>query len=295
MDRAIAWGFGWEMGPFEQWDALGVDRVRDALKEADIDVPDWVDAVPSEGFYRELQPGQREVWNPQTGLYDSAAMPKDEVGLAAIKSDDQKTLWQNAEAALIDLGDGVALFEFRSKANSLGQAVMDGLVEAIRKVEDDRDLRGMVIGNEGGNFSVGANLGEVVMGMGMGGVESIEPFIKGFQDAVQAVRYSKKPVVVATHQRVLGGGCEITMACPNPVAAAETYIGLVELGVGLIPAGTGTMRMAAWAADRAANRDRPSEIQPFCARPSRRSRWRTSPRARRWRRNSASCRSTRSS
>ena len=263
VDRAIAWGFGWEMGPFEQWDTLGVDRVRDALKEADIDVPDWVDAVPSEGFYRELQPGQREVWNPQTGLYDSAAMPKDEVGLAAIKSDDQKTLWQNAEAALIDLGDGVALFEFRSKANSLGQAVMDGLVEAIRKVEDDRDLRGMVIGNEGGNFSVGANLGEVVMGMGMGGVSSIEPFIKSFQDSVQAVRYSTKPVVVATHQRVLGGGCEITMACPNPVAAAETYIGLVELGVGLIPAGTGTMRMAAWAADQAANRDRPSEIQPF--------------------------------
>jgi 3-hydroxyacyl-CoA dehydrogenase len=263
VDRAIAWGFGWEMGPFEQWDALGVDKVRQALQDEGIEVPDWVDAVPDEGFYRELQPGQREVWNPQKGLWESAAMPKDEVGLAAIKSDEKKTLWQNDEAALLDLGDGVALFEFRSKANSLGQAVMDGLVEAIRKVEDDRDLRGMVIGNEGGNFSVGANLGEVVMGMGMGGVESIEPFIEGFQNAVQAVRYSQKPVVVATHQRVLGGGCEITMACPNPVLAAETYIGLVELGVGLIPAGTGTMRMAAWAADQAANRDRPSEIQPF--------------------------------
>ncbi len=155
------------------------------------------------------------------------------------------------------------MFEFRSKSNSLGQAVISGLVEAIEKVEDDRDLRGMIIGNEGSNFSVGANLGEVVMGMAMGGASSIEPFIKGFQDAVLKVRYATKPVVVATHQMVLGGGCEITMACPHPVASAETYIGLVELGVGLIPAGCGTTFMTAKAAEMAANTDFPSDIQPF--------------------------------
>jgi 3-hydroxyacyl-CoA dehydrogenase len=121
----------------------------------------------------------------------------------------------------------------------------------------------MVIGNEGKNFSVGANLGEVAMALMMGETAQIGTFIEGFQQTILAVRYSTKPVVVAVHQRVLGGGCEMTMACPHPVAAAETYIGLVELGVGLIPAGCGTMMMTAKAAERAANRDRPSEIQPF--------------------------------
>ncbi len=263
VDKAIRWGFGWEMGPFETWDALGVARVRDDLKEAGIEVPAWVKEVPEEGFYKE-EDGQCQVWLPGEGRYAPDPKPADEVGLALVKRDEKKTLWQNDEAALLDLGDGVALFEFRSKANSLGQAVMEGLREAIQQVEDERDLRGMVIGNEGGNFSVGANLGEVVMGMAMGGgASAIEPFIEGFQRTVMAVRYATKPVVVATHQRVLGGGCEITMACPHPVAAAETYIGLVELGVGLIPAGGGTMMMAAKAAEAAANRDRPSEIQPF--------------------------------
>ena len=137
------------------------------------------------------------------------------------------------------------------------------MVEAIEHVENDRDLRGMIIGNEGSNFSVGANLGEVVMGMAMGGAASIEPFIKSFQDAILKVRYATKPVVVATHQMVLGGGCEITMASPHAVASAETYIGLVELGVGLIPAGCGTTFMTAKAAEAASDTAFPSEIQPF--------------------------------
>src|SRR5690606_31438344 len=149
------------------------------------------------------------------------------------------------------------LFEFRSKANALGQEVMQGLRDAIEEVENDRDLRGMVIGNEGNNFSVGANLAEVVMAMSMGQMEVIGDFLKGFQDTILRVRYAETPVVVATHQRVLGGACEMTMACPHPVAAAETYMGLVELGVGLIPAGCGTMFMAAKAAEAAAHQDRP--------------------------------------
>jgi 3-hydroxyacyl-CoA dehydrogenase len=262
VDRAVEWGFGWEMGPFQMWDALGVDRVRDDLKEQGIETPDWVADVPSEGFYTE-QDGTRHVWVPGKGEYVADPRPADEISLAVIKQDESKTLWKNSEAALLDLGDGVALFEFRSKANSLGQEVMEGLAEAIDKVENDRDLRGMVIGNEGGNFSVGANLGEVAMALAMGQLDQVGTFIEGFQDTILKVRYSTKPVVVTTHQRVLGGGCEMTMACPHPVAAAETYIGLVELGVGLIPAGCGTMMMTAKAAELAANQDRPSEIQPF--------------------------------
>ncbi len=263
LDRALRWGFGWEMGPYQMWDALGIDAVRDALKEHDIEVPDWVADVPSEGFYRDTESGIPEVWTPGEGGYQSDPRPADEWGLTYLKEDANNTLWQNDEVALLDVGDGVGLLEFRSKSNSLGQEVITGVMEAIEKVETDRDLRGVIIGNEGSNFSVGANLGEVAMALMMGEVSDLEPFIAKFQQAVFKIRYATKPVVVATHQRVLGGGCEMTMACPNPVLAAETYIGLVELGVGLIPAGGGTTMMAARAAELAANSDRPSEIQPF--------------------------------
>ena len=261
VDRAVEWGFGWEMGPFKVWDALGIDRVRDDLKAQNIDLPDWADEVPTDGFYTE-QDGTRHVWIPGQG-YQPDPRPADELALTVIKQDESKTLWENDEAALLDLGDGVALYEFRSKANSLGQSVMEGLREVIEKVENDRDLRGLVIGNEGTNFSVGANLGEVAMAVAMGQLDQVGTFIEGFQRTILAVRYATKPVVVAPHQKVLGGGCEMTMACPHPVASAETYIGLVELGVGLIPAGCGTMMMTARAAELAANADRPSEIQPF--------------------------------
>ena len=263
LDRALRWGFGWEMGPYEMWDALGIDAVRDALAEADIDVPDWVADVPAEGFYRETESGLPQVWTPGSGAYADDPRPADEWGLAYLKQDEANTLWQNGEAALVDVGDGVAVFEFRSKSNSLGQEVITGLREAIRKVEDDRDLRGMIIGNEGSNFSVGANLGEVAMAVAMGQISDMEPFIETFQRAVFDIRYAAKPVVVATHQRVLGGGCEMTMACPHPVLAAETYMGLVELGVGLIPAGGGTTMMTAIAAERAADASFESEVQVF--------------------------------
>ena len=263
LDRALQWGFGWEMGPYQMWDALGIDAVRDALDEHDIAVPDWVASVPSEGFYRDTTAGVPEVWTPGSGDYEPDPRPADEWGLTYLKEDASNTIWQNDEVALLDVGDGVSLFEFRSKSNSLGQEVISGVLDAIQKVEDDRDLRGMIIGNEGSNFSVGANLGEVAMALMMGEVSDLEPFIAKFQEAVFKIRYATKPVVVATHQRVLGGGCEMTMACPNPVLAAETYIGLVELGVGLIPAGGGTTMMAARAAELAAEADRPSEIQPF--------------------------------
>jgi 3-hydroxyacyl-CoA dehydrogenase len=139
---------------------------------------------------------------------------------------------------------------------------MEGVVEAIDIVESRADLRGMVIGNEGTNFSVGANLGEAAMAVMMGQMDQVERFVNGFQQTIQRVRYAEKPVVVAVHQRVLGGGCEMVMASPQPVAAAESYIGLVELGVGLIPAGTGTMRLAQLAAERSAN-GFDSEIQGF--------------------------------
>ncbi|PQJ35839.1 3-hydroxyacyl-CoA dehydrogenase [Salinibacter sp. 10B] len=262
VDRAIRWGFNWEKGPFEMWDALGFETVLNGMEEHGIEVPEWVEAMQSRGhtqFYR-MKDGERAVYLPDEQGYVDDPRPSDELRLASVKQDNSNELWSNDEAALLDIGDGVALYEFRSKANSLGRNVMMGLRECIDRVERDPDLRGMVIGNEGKNFSVGANLGEMAMAASQGEFEVIGQYIDEFQDTVQQVRYATKPVVAAPHQRTLGGACEISMACPHPVADAETYIGLVELGVGLIPAGTGTMRMAAKAANEAPN-DNPSEIQ----------------------------------
>jgi len=262
VDRAIRWGFGWKMGPFEMWDAIGFETVLNGMAEHDIDVPDWVEGMHDRGhtqFYG-ADDGERTVFLPNDGGYAPDPRPSDELRLASVKQDEDNEIWSNDEAALLDVGDGVALYEFRSKANALGRNVMMGLRECIDTVENDPNLRGLVIGNDGKNFSVGANLGEMAMAASQGAYDVIDQYIDEFQDTVQRVRYATKPVVAAPHQRTLGGAAEISMACPHPVADAETYIGLVELGVGLIPAGTGTMRMAAKAAEEAPN-DNHSAIQ----------------------------------
>jgi len=264
VDRAIRWGFGWEMGPFETWDALGFETVLNGMDERDIEVPAWVRTMHEQGhtqFYR-TDGGAREVYVPSEGGYVADPTPEDELSLDPIKADTSREVWTNGQAALLDVGDDVVLYEFRSKANSLGREVMQGLRECIDRVENDPNLRGMVIGNEGKNFSVGANLGEMAQAAQQGQYDQIGAYLAEFQDTIQRVRYASKPVVVATHQKALGGGCEMAMASTHPVCAAETYIGLVELGVGLIPAGTGTMRMAAYASKRAPT-DNPSDIQPY--------------------------------
>ena len=261
IDRAMKWGFGWEMGPFEMWDTLGFDTVSDSMRKGGIELPDWILQMTSSGsprFYHK-EAASIAVYLPEEGTHVPETSPPDELSLAAIKTSHPMELWKNDEAALLDMGDGVALYEFRSKANSLGMQVMKGLIDAIEFVENDADLRGIVIGNEGKNFSVGANLGEMAYAATEGKYEIIEKAIDNFQRAIQKVRYAEKPVVVATHQRVLGGGCEMAMASQYPVAASETYIGLVELGVGLIPAGTGTAFLAVRAAELAAQQY-PSQI-----------------------------------
>ncbi len=262
VDRAVRWGFGWELGPFEMWDAIGVGRVLKDLNDSGLDVPAWVDDVSrAGGFYRD-DAGARTVYVPGSEGYASDPVPEDYVALASIRSEEGRTLWESGAAGLLDLGDGVALLEFRSKANTLGKGVMEAVVHAIEHVEAGRSLKGLVIGNEGRNFSVGANLLELGAALKLRGVKVVDRHIKAFQETIQRVRYARKPVVVAAHGRVLGGGCELLMACPNQVASAECYAGLVELGVGLIPAGTGTMRLAAEACRRTAN-GHPSEIQAW--------------------------------
>ncbi len=264
IDRAMRWGFGWELGPFQIWDALGFERVKDAMEERGIALPSWIDSM-SQGdkaaFYSKSHVGST-VYVPVHGRYEADPAPADTIDVATLKAEPEREIWSAEDCALLDIGDGVALFEFRSKANTLGRAVIEGLIEAIDRIEADRAWRGMVIGNDGKNFSVGANLFELASAVRQGSIEIVDGYLRMFQTAMQRVRYAAKPVVVAAHQRVLGGGCELLMASTHPVAAAESYIGLVELGVGLIPAASGSTRLAALAARRTPN-GHPSEIQPW--------------------------------
>lgn len=253
IDQAMRWGFGWELGPFEIWDTLGFKTVLADMRTAEISVPEWIERMQQTGVDGFYQPEKMTVMSSQ------GSISADEIKLAAMTA--SKCKWQNSEAALLDLGDGVVLYEFRSKGNTLSLKVVDGLAEVLDILEKS-DFRGLVIGNGSPNFSGGANLAEMAMLAQSGNFEAIADLIVKFQTLLKRIHYSPKPIVAAVQGRTLGGGGELVMACPQVVAAAETYIGLVETGVGLIPAAGGIMRMVTWAADRAAT-EAPHHIQPF--------------------------------
>ncbi len=259
LDRAMGWGFGWELGPFQIWDALGFKTVITDLQTADIPLAAWVETMIKhhqvEGFYK-----QDTVYTPSQG-YIPLNLPEDEIDLKLIKSSKKNILWQNEEAALLDLGDGVVLYDFRSKGNTLSFKVMEGFTEVLDILET-QDYRGMVIGNNNSNFCAGVNLAEMGTLAQSGDLDSVSDLISQFQNTLQRIHYFAKPIVAAVQGLALGGGCELVMACPQVVAAAESYIGLVELSVGLIPGAGGIMRMAAWAAETAAT-ETPNQIQPF--------------------------------
>ncbi|RMH89411.1 MAG: 3-hydroxyacyl-CoA dehydrogenase/enoyl-CoA hydratase family protein [Calditrichaeota bacterium] len=262
IDNAMRWGYANELGPFETWDALGFERVLQDMKAAGIALPEWVEQMAAEGhtsFYREHD-GEREVYVPGKG-YVLHPRPADQISLAVVKANPENTIWERKEAALLDLGEGVALYEFRSKSNALGTDVVQGLMEAIEYVEQ-HDYLGLVIGNEGKNFSVGANLGEAAIALQEKRFKELEAAVKAFQELNKRIRYARKPVVAAVHGMALGGGCEITMSSAQVVGALETYLGLVELGAGLIPAGCGTTYMTALAAERAPSATH-NDILPF--------------------------------
>ena len=227
VDRAMRWGFGWEMGPFEIWDTLGFETVLADMKAAQMAVPAWI----------------------QKPFYE------------VISATSKLPIWQNSEAALLDMGDRVLQYEFRSKGNTLSNKVLEGFAEVLELLTT-RDYKGLVIGNGSAHFCGGANLAEIAMMAQTGNPDAIATLIVEFQSLLQRIHYFPKPIVAAVQGRVLGGGCELVMACPQVVAAAETYIGLVEISVGLIPAAGGLMRTVSRAAERSAT-DSPSHIQPF--------------------------------
>ncbi len=264
IDRAMRWGFGWEMGPFQIWDALGFSKVITDMQSSDIPLADWIKSMIQhhqvKGFYHREQKETEQVY-VASQEYVVLDNPEDEIDLKVIKSQPENILWQNESAALLDLGDDVVLYEFRSKGNTLSFKVMEGFTKVLDLLETS-DYRGMVIGNNKVNFSAGANLAEMGALAQEGHFDGIAGLIDKFQSILQRIHYFPKPIVAAVKGLAIGGGCELVMACPQVVAAAESYIGLVELSVGLIPGAGGIMRMATWAEKQAAT-ESATQIQPF--------------------------------
>jgi 3-hydroxyacyl-CoA dehydrogenase len=248
VDRAMRWGFGWELGPFEVWDAIGVEKSVARMKEEGLTVPANVEQMLSSGatsFYKR-EGGEEFYFDFASGKYQSLADPPGVVVLKSVK-DRAGVIKKNAGASLIDIGDGVACLEFHSKMNAIGGDTLQMLKFALGEVE--KNFVGLVVGNQGPNFCVGANIMLMLMEAQEENWEDLDMMGRVFQQATMSLRYSPKPVVVAPFQMVFGGGCEMVLHADRVRAAAETYIGLVEVGVGIIPAGGGTKEMLVRAMD----------------------------------------------
>src|SRR5712692_3008926 len=248
IDRAMQWGFNWELGPFEVWDAIGVEKSVAKLKEEGKTVPANVQQMLDSGaksFYKQ-ENGQRFYFDFPSAKYVPASDPPGTIILKSLK-DRTGVIRKNSGASLIDLGDGVACLEFHSKMNSIGGDTLEMLKIALNEVE--KNFVGLVVGNQGQNFSVGANLMLMLMEAQDENWEELDMIGRFFQQSVMSLRYSPKPVVVAPFQMVFGGGCEMVLHADRVTASAETYIGLVEVGVGIIPAGCGTKEMLLRALD----------------------------------------------
>ncbi len=238
IDDALKAGFGWEMGPYETWDAVGVEHAVAMMKEAGLAPAPWVDEMLSKGitsFYK-VENGTKHYYDIPSGAYKKVPGLDEFILLDTLR--DSKVVWQNAGVTLFDIGDGILNLEFHTKMNTMGSEVIQGIMKSIDIAEEK--YQGLVIANEGANFSAGANLGLVFMYATEQEYDEIDMMIKAFQTAMMRVRYSAIPVVVAPHGMALGGGCEITLHADRVVASSELYTGLVEFGVGLIPAGGGT-------------------------------------------------------
>jgi 3-hydroxyacyl-CoA dehydrogenase len=240
IDDAIRWGFMHEAGPFEIWDMLGVAETAEKMKAEGFAPAEWVDEMLRSGvktFYQYQGDGKVGIYDVNKKKQIPIRKPSGMVILSDLKPA-KKIISENAGASMYDIGDGVACVEFHTKMNTLDDDIFNIILEGLDRVE--KDFIGMVVGNEAENFSAGANLFMVVIAAQQGMWDNLEQAVKKLQDMNMRMRYSPKPVVIAPVGLALGGGCEISMHGSRVVAAAETYIGLVELGAGVIPAGGGT-------------------------------------------------------
>ncbi len=244
IDQAVSAGFGWEYGPFENWDILGVKDTLSKMEAAGQKPAPWVYEMIEAGigsFYK-VEDGKRHYYDQTSKAYKEIPGLEEFILLDTLKAAGKK-VWENEGATLFDLGDEVLGLEFHTKMNSIGQEVVAGINTAISMAE--KSYKGLVIGNEGANFSAGANLAMLYMFAGDRDFDEINLMIAQFQNTMMRARYSSVPVVVAPHNMALGGGCELSLHADKIQAHAELYMGLVEVGVGLIPAGGGTKEMVA--------------------------------------------------
>lgn len=239
VDNTMMWGFNQAMGPFAIWDALGVPEVAELMRARGIAVAPWVEQMIASGatsFYKD-QDGQPLAYSPLTHQYEPLQIDNRHISLAKLKAQGRE-IAGNRSASLIDLSDGVLCLEFHSKGNTIDQQILTLGMQGLEELQQPR-WAAMVIGNEGEHFSFGANLLELGQTAMMGQWDALEGIVGSFQEFTTAIRFSPKPVVIAPAGRTLGGGVEIMLAGAKVVAAAESYIGLVEFAVGLIPAGGG--------------------------------------------------------
>ena len=247
IDDAMKAGFGWQHGPFEIWTALGLEKGIELAKAKGHELPEWVTALHQNGatgFYA-LDQQHTTYYNQDAKTFER--IPGREAFIILDNTRKTNSVYKNPDFELLDLGDGIVCAEFRSKMNTIGAEVLAGLNKAVEIAENQ--FEGLVIGNQGANFSVGANLGMIFMLAVEQEYDELHMAIKYFQDTMMRMRYSKIPVIAAPHGMTLGGGCELSLHADRVVAAAETYIGLVEFGVGVIPGGGGSKEMALRAAD----------------------------------------------
>lgn len=249
IDDAMKAGFGWDLGPFEYWDALGVAETVKAMEAAGNKPAQWIYDMLASGrksFY-EVKDGKKNYYaipslSPSERAGEGLVIPGTESFILLDNIRPTKTVWKNSGATLTDIGDGIVNLEWNTKMNSIGAEVIEGINKSIEIAE--KDFRGLVISNEGANFSAGANVGMIFMMAVEQEYDELNFAIKTFQNTMMRVRYSSIPVVVAPHNLALGGACEMSLHSDKVVAHAETYMGLVEFGVGLIPGGGGTKEFA---------------------------------------------------
>ena len=248
LDDAMRTGYVWDFGPFEYWDLIGLERGMELIKAQEGQIPQWIldlQAAGGTSFYK-FENGQKKYFNIQSKTYEP--LPGTESFILLDSYREQAPVLKNSECTVHDIGDGVLCLEFTSKSNSIGEGIGKGLHEAIELAEEG-DWKGLVIGNNAKQFSVGANLMNIGMFAMQKQFDVLERFVEDFQQINMKIRTSKIPVVVSTQGYVFGGGCEISMHCDAGIYAAESYIGLVEVGVGLLPGGGGTKEFALRASD----------------------------------------------
>ena len=242
IDDAVKAGFGWQHGPFEIWDAVGIEAGIELMKAEGLTPASWVSEMLAAGgktFYT-VKEGARQYYSIPEKAQEK--IPGQDAFIILDNIREAKTIWSSADASIQHLGDGVLNVEFQSKMNTLGSGVLQAINKGIDLAETEYDA--VILGNQAANFTVGANLGMVFMMAVEQEYDELNYGAKYFQDTVMRLRYSSCPTIVAPHGMTLGGGCELSLHADKVVAAAETYIGLVEFGVGIIPGGAGSKEMA---------------------------------------------------